>query len=89
MRGLPVVRSYREVMARLFDEPPVSLSLAGFIAARYTFEVLRDADGALTRQGVPWRAFQRREAVDMGGFRVAFNPHAAQRHVCDAEHVDG
>jgi hypothetical protein len=71
--SLPVVRSYRETMARLFDEPPVSLSLAGFIAARYTYEVLRDMDGALTRQGV-LAAFQRREAVDVGGYRVAFNP---------------
>ncbi|MGE0329572.1 MAG: ABC transporter substrate-binding protein [Ramlibacter sp.] len=71
--SLPVVRSYRDTMARLFDEPPVSLSLAGFIAARYTFEVLRDMDGAPTRQGV-LAAFQRREAVDVGGYRVAFNP---------------
>lgn len=71
--SLPVVRSYRETMARLFDEPPVSLSLAGFIAARYTYEVLRDMDGALTRQSV-LAGFQRREAVDVGGYRVAFNP---------------
>ncbi len=71
--SLPVVRSYRETMARLFDEPPVSLSLAGFIAARYTYEVLRDMDGAMTRQGV-LTAFQRRDAVDVGGYRVAFNP---------------
>jgi ABC-type branched-subunit amino acid transport system substrate-binding protein len=71
--SLPVVRSYRETMARLFDEPPVSLSLAGFIAARYTFEVLRDMDGPQTRQSV-LAAFQRREAVDVGGYRVAFNP---------------
>lgn len=69
--GLPVVRTYREVMAKLFDEPPVSLSLAGFIAARYTFEVLRDAE-SLTRQAA-LRAFQRREPTDIGGFRVAFN----------------
>jgi len=71
--SLPVVRSYRETMARLFDEPPVSLSLAGFIAARYTYEVLRDMDGALTRAAA-LAAFQRREAVDVGGYRVAFNP---------------
>ncbi|RYF37704.1 MAG: twin-arginine translocation pathway signal protein, partial [Comamonadaceae bacterium] len=36
----PIVRRYREVLARLFDEPPVALSLAGFIAAHYTHEVL-------------------------------------------------
>lgn len=71
--SLPVVRSYRETMARLFDEPPASLSLAGFIAARYTYEVLRDMDGTLTRPSV-LAGFQRREAVDVGGYRVAFNP---------------
>jgi hypothetical protein len=35
--------------------------------------VLRDMDGALTRTSV-LAAFQRREAVDVGGYRVAFNP---------------
>lgn len=71
--SLPVVRAYRETMTRLFDEPPVSLSLAGFIAARYTFEVLRDMDAVTTRQSV-LTAFQRRESLDVGGYRVAFNP---------------
>ncbi len=71
--SLPVVRSYRETLARLFDEPPVSLSLAGFIAARYTYEVLRDVDGNLTR-ATALAAFQRRENLDVGGYRVAFNP---------------
>lgn len=71
--SLPVVRSYRDTLSRLFDEPPVSLSLAGFIAARYTHEVLRDLDGNPTRQSV-LAAFQRREALDVGGYRVAFNP---------------
>ena len=71
--SLPVVRSYRETLSRLFDEPPVSLSLAGFIAARYTYEVLRDLDGNLTR-ATALAAFQRRDNVDVGGYRVAFNP---------------
>jgi len=70
--SLPVVRSYREVLARLFDEPPTPHSLAGFIAARYASEVLNDIDGAITRQSV-LAAFQRRTAVDVGGFRVAFD----------------
>jgi hypothetical protein len=70
--SLPVVRSYRETLARLFDEPPAALSLAGFIAARYTFEVLGDVDGALTRPSV-LAAFQKRANVDVGGFRIAFN----------------
>ena len=70
--ALPVVRRYREVLARLFDEPPVALSLAGFIAAQYTYEVLLDVDGALTRANA-LAAFQRRREVDVGGFRVSFD----------------
>ena len=70
--GLPVVRAYRETLARLFDEPPAPLSLAGFIAARYTADVLADVDGPLTRQAA-LAAFQRRAAIDLGGFRVSFD----------------
>ena len=36
-----------ETLARLFDEAPVALSLAGLIAVRYTFEVLNALDGRL------------------------------------------
>lgn len=71
--SLPIVRSYRETLARLFDEPPAPLSLAGFIAARYTYEVLSEVDGPLNRQNV-LGAFQRRGAMNMGGFNVSFNP---------------
>ncbi|EJL80949.1 hypothetical protein PMI15_03543 [Polaromonas sp. CF318] len=71
--SLPIVRSYRETLARLFDEPPAALSLAGFIAARYTYEVLSEVDGPLNRQTV-LGAFQRRGAMNMGGFSVSFNP---------------
>jgi ABC-type branched-subunit amino acid transport system substrate-binding protein len=71
--SLPVVRAYRETLGRLFDEPPTALSLAGFIAARYTYEVLADIDGAPTRQNA-LAAFQRRAALDVGGYRIAFNP---------------
>lgn len=71
--GLPVVRAYRDAMSRLFDEPPAPLSLAGFIAARYTHEVLGEVDGAPTRQSV-LSAFQRRASKDVGGFRVSFDP---------------
>ncbi len=71
--SLPVVRAYRETLSRLFDEPPTPLSLAGFIAARYTYEVLSEIDGPLTRQRA-LAAFQRRANKDIGGFRVSFNP---------------
>jgi hypothetical protein len=71
--SLPVVRAYRDVLGRLFDEPPSPLSLAGFLAARYTSEVLDDVDGAMTRANV-LTAFQKRAALDMGGYRISFNP---------------
>lgn len=70
--SVPIVRRYRETLARLFDEPPTPLSLAGFIAAQYTFEVLNDVDGAVTRQSA-LAAFQRRSTQDVGGFRISFN----------------
>lgn len=70
--GMPVVRAYRETLARLFDEPPTPLSLAGFLAARYTFEVLNTLEGTPTRQS-SLLAFQRRASMDLGGFRVGYN----------------
>ena len=70
--SLPIVRSYREALAKLFDEPPTPLSLAGFIAARYTYEVLSAVEGPLTRQNA-LSAFQRRDGMDLGGFRISFN----------------
>ena len=70
--SIAVVRSYRETLARLFDEPPTSLSLAGFIAARYTYEVLNSIDAPLTRSSV-LSAFQKRQNLDIGGFRISFN----------------
>ncbi|MDB5860744.1 MAG: amino acid/amide transporter substrate-binding protein family [Ramlibacter sp.] len=69
---LPVVRSYREALVRLFDEPPVALGLAGYIAARYTYEVMNSVDGPLTRASV-LAAFRRRTGLDVGGFRVSFD----------------
>jgi ABC-type branched-subunit amino acid transport system substrate-binding protein len=70
--SVPIVRRYRDVLARLFDEPPVALSLAGFIAARYTFEVLADIDGPVSRASA-LAAFRKRAALDLGGYRVAFD----------------
>lgn len=67
--ALPIVRRYREVLARLFDEPPVALGLAGFIAARYTYEVLADIAGPVTR-ATALAAFQRRAELDLGGYRA-------------------
>lgn len=68
--SLPIVKAYRATLGRLFDEPPTPLSLAGYIAARYTHEVLQGVDGPLTRVSA-MQAFARRSAVDLGGFRIA------------------
>lgn len=69
--ALPIVRSYRQVLAKLYDEPPTPLSLAGFIAARYTYEVLQGIEGPVTRAST-LQAFSRRQNYDLDGFRVAY-----------------
>lgn len=69
---LSVVKTYRDTLARLYDEPPTPQSLAGYISARYTSEVLNTVEGTPTRQST-LRAFQQRQAIDVGGFRVSFN----------------
>jgi hypothetical protein len=69
--SLPIVRSYRDVLNKLYDEPPVSLSLAGFIAASYTFEVMQSIETTLNRSSV-LDAFARRATFDVGGFKVVY-----------------
>lgn len=64
----PVVKAYRDTLARLFDEPPTPQSLAGFIAARYSYEVLQGVE-APSRSSV-LQAFARRAPVDLGGYRI-------------------
>ena len=70
--GMTVVRAYRAAMSKFFDEPATPLSLAGYIAARYTFEVLNKVGSGLNRQSA-LAAFQKRESIDVGGFRVSYN----------------
>jgi ABC-type branched-subunit amino acid transport system substrate-binding protein len=70
--ALPIVRNYRQVLSRLYDEPPTPLSLAGFIAARYTYEVIQGIEGPVTRAST-LQAFSRRQDHDLGGYRVAYN----------------
>jgi ABC-type branched-subunit amino acid transport system substrate-binding protein len=70
--SLPVVRAYRAAMSKFFDEPANPLSLAGYIAARYTFEVLNRVGAGLNRQ-TALAAFQKRESIDVGGFVVNYN----------------
>jgi ABC-type branched-subunit amino acid transport system substrate-binding protein len=68
--SLPIVKAYRAALGRLYDEPATPLSLAGYVAARYTHEVLQGVDGPLTRANA-MQAFARRSTVDLGGFRIA------------------
>ncbi|MGA0570796.1 ABC transporter substrate-binding protein [Variovorax sp. VNK109] len=68
----PLVRAYRETLARLFDEAPTPQSLAGFIAARYTYTVLSSVEAPLTRQ-LALAAFARRSDVDLNGFHVSYD----------------
>ena len=85
--SLPVVRAYRETLARLFDEPPTPLGLAGFIAARYTQEVLQTSRAAATRPtccGVPAPA----PTLDLGGFRISFQAQRRADGLRHAEHAD-
>jgi ABC-type branched-subunit amino acid transport system substrate-binding protein len=70
--NLPIVRTYRETLGRLYDEPPTPHSLAGFMAARYTFEILQNVDGSLNRAST-LQAMQKRGSMDLGGFRVALD----------------
>lgn len=68
--SLPIVKAFRASLGRLFDEPATPLSLAGYVAARYTHEVLQSMDGPLTRASA-MQAFARRSTIDLGGFRIA------------------
>jgi len=67
--NVPVVRSYRETLSRLFDEPATPQGLAGFIASRYAFEAMQNIDGPVTRAHL-MLALQRRGSTDLGGFRI-------------------
>lgn len=70
---------YRETLTHLFDGPPTALSLAGFIAARCTQQVLMSVEALLTRQNA-LAALQKRSDLDVGGFRVTFD--AQRRGSC-------
>jgi ABC-type branched-subunit amino acid transport system substrate-binding protein len=74
--NLPLVRSYREVLARLYDEPPTAQSLAGFVSARYCAEMLQAVEGSIHRASV-FQAFARRQPMDLAGVRL--NPDTRKR----------
>jgi ABC-type branched-subunit amino acid transport system substrate-binding protein len=66
--SLPVVRRYRAALAKYYDEAPTALSLAGYIAARYTAQTLLTAK-TLSRSAVA-EALAKRTSLDLEGFRV-------------------
>ena len=70
--SLPIVRRFRQALAKYYDEPPTALSLAGYLSARYTFEVLQTVRGNLNRSAV-LEAFDRRQTVDLDGFRISYD----------------
>lgn len=69
--AMPIVRRYRQALAKYYDEPPTALSLAGYISARYTAQVLLSVRGNLNRS-TAYEAFLRRQSIDLEGFRVSY-----------------
>ena len=67
--NLPLVREYRESLARLFDEPPTPQGLAGYLSARYAHQAMLATESSLTRASL-LQALQRRTSTDIAGFRV-------------------
>lgn len=69
---LPVVLAYRAALQRLFDEAPSPVSLAGYLAGRYTATVLAGVGANPTRARV-LAEFQRRRPLELDGWHLAFN----------------
>ena len=74
-QAVPVVSSsvriaqrFRVALAKYFDEPPTALSLAGYISARYTAQVMQSAK-SLNSASI-YDAFVRRSSMDLEGFRI-------------------
>jgi hypothetical protein len=67
-----VVRAYRDALARLFDEPPSPISLAGYLAGRYAAAVLAGIEPNAGRARV-LAEFQRRRPIQLDGWQVAFD----------------
>jgi ABC-type branched-subunit amino acid transport system substrate-binding protein len=69
--SVPIARRYRQALSKYFDEQPTALSLAGYISARYTANVMLSAK-TLSR-GAVFEAFSRRQSIDLEGFRVEYD----------------
>jgi len=72
---LPVVRAYRAALQRLFDEAPSPVSLAGYLAGRYTATMLAGVGANPTRARV-LAEFQRRRPLELDGWHLTFNQGA-------------
>jgi len=68
---IPVVRAYRDALARLFDEEPTPVSLAGYLAGRYAANTLLAAGPNPSRARV-LAEFQRRKPMEIDGWRLEF-----------------
>jgi ABC-type branched-subunit amino acid transport system substrate-binding protein len=67
-----IVRSFRDALSRYLDEPPTPQSLAGYMSARYTLEVMQNVEGPPTRSNL-LAALQRRGNHDLGGFPITLD----------------
>ncbi|CAM8652588.1 Leucine-binding protein domain containing protein [Comamonadaceae bacterium] len=74
--NLPLVRNFREVLGRLYDEPPTAQSLAGYVSARYCAETLQTVEGGLNRANV-LQTFSKRQPLEIAGMRL--NPDTRKR----------
>jgi ABC-type branched-subunit amino acid transport system substrate-binding protein len=75
--SLPVVRRFKLALARFYDEQPTALSLAGYLSAHYTAQVIGSAQ-SLIRSAVA-DAFAKSGVVDLGGFRVDLDAVRSRR----------
>ncbi len=66
--SVQIARRFRAALTKYFDEPPTALSLAGYISARYTAQIMQSAK-SLNRSAV-YEAFSRRQSLDLEGFRI-------------------
>ena len=69
--SVPVVRAYRAALGRFFDEAPSPVSLAGYLAGRYTAAVLGALGPNPTRSRVATE-LRRRPGAELDGYRLDF-----------------
>ncbi|MBT0568719.1 ABC transporter substrate-binding protein [Curvibacter sp. CHRR-16] len=65
---MPLVRNYRDILSKLYDEPASPHSLAGYTSARFALEALRNASSPQRSSVLQW--LNRRTPVDLGGLQV-------------------